>query len=191
MWAKAPCNGCWKTLPISLPAPTGRYRVVDAVRQGAERAGLKWRETNYLLLRRGPYVIAAGLDESLAGETNVLHGRFVDLFDPELRVRDSVALAPTSRYFLLDLEAAQPGAPRVLASACKTLPVEEGSDNLSLVVEGVEDTPGIILLYSRSAPSSSLFAGAQITSSRYSAEDHLLWISFQNHAGPHELRLKF
>ena len=46
----------------------GDTRLVAAVKQAAACARLKWRETNYLLLRRGPYVLAAGLEESLGGE---------------------------------------------------------------------------------------------------------------------------
>ena len=41
----------------------GDARLVATVKQAAAHAGLKWRETNYLLLRRGPYVLAAGLEE--------------------------------------------------------------------------------------------------------------------------------
>ena len=39
---------------------TGASRLCEAV-------GLDYRETNYLALRRGPYVVAAGLDESIDG----------------------------------------------------------------------------------------------------------------------------
>ena len=70
----------------------GAAQVVAATQLAAEKAGLKWRETNYLLLRRGPYVIAAGLDESIAGEPRALQGRFVNLFDSELRVLNDVSI---------------------------------------------------------------------------------------------------
>jgi hypothetical protein len=51
--------------------------------------GLSWTETNALALRRGPYLIAAGLDESIPNAASfVLHGRFIDLFDAQLPVRD-------------------------------------------------------------------------------------------------------
>jgi len=38
---------------------------------------LAWRQTNHLLLRRGPYVIAAGLDESVEGAPKRLRGRLL------------------------------------------------------------------------------------------------------------------
>ena len=46
----------------------GAERVVAAAKLAAQSVGLAWCEKNYLLLRRGPYVIASGLDESIAGE---------------------------------------------------------------------------------------------------------------------------
>ncbi|MGH7952181.1 MAG: hypothetical protein ACREFE_09715 [Limisphaerales bacterium] len=84
----------------------GASQIVAAAKLAAKNIGLKWRETNYLLLRRGPYVIAAGLDESINGNPRVLHGRFVNLFDSELRVQKDIAISPGSRWFLLDLNAA-------------------------------------------------------------------------------------
>ena len=59
--------------PAGLAATAeGDARLVATVKQAAAHARLKWRETNYLLLRRGPYVLAAGLDESVAGEPKTL-----------------------------------------------------------------------------------------------------------------------
>ena len=83
----------------------GDARLVATVRQAVAHARLKWRETNYLLLRRGPYVLGAGLDESLVKDPKQLSGRFVSLFDPDLRVQKTVTLEPGSRCFLLDVDA--------------------------------------------------------------------------------------
>jgi len=88
------------------------------------------------MLPRGPYVIAADLDESVAGAPKELRGRFVNLFDPALRLRDAATLSPAARFFLLDLAAARGSDPRVLASACKALATKRGADQLSLTVEG-------------------------------------------------------
>jgi len=61
----------------------GDVRLAQLVKGAATRARTAWRETNYLLLRRGPYLIGAGLEESVAGEPKTLRGRFVNLFDPD------------------------------------------------------------------------------------------------------------
>jgi hypothetical protein len=169
----------------------GDARLVAVVKQAAMRARLKWRETNYLLLRRGPYVLAAGLDESVAGEPKALPGRWVNLFDPELRIRQSVALTPGSRFFLMDLDAVRGRQPRVLASACKALSVRGSARSLSLVVEGVVNTPAVVLLRAPAVPRSVTLAAQPLQSIHYSPEDRLMWVRFTNEATPRELEIEF
>src|SRR5262249_744908 len=78
------------------------------VRSACEDVGMKCRETNYLVLRRGPYVVAAGLDESLDDPPHLLQGHFLDLFDAHLPILELVSLTPGSRRFLLDLDRPRP-----------------------------------------------------------------------------------
>jgi len=178
--------------PASLAASAeGDGRLAATVRQAAEHSRVKWRETNYLLLRRGPYVIAAGLDESVSGKPKELSGRFVNLFDPELRVQQAVTLAAGARFYLVDLDAVQGRQPQVLASACKALPTSSSAHSLSLAVEGVVDTPAVVLLSASKPPRSVALAGQPLESSHYSAADKLLWVSFKNEARPRELAIEF
>ncbi len=178
--------------PVQFAADAaGDTRLVAAVKRAAARARLKWRETNYLLLRRGPYVIAAGLDESIAGGSKALRGHFVNLFDPDLRVQDTVTLTPGSRFFLRDLDAASGVAPQVLASACKALPTARDAQSLSLAVEGVTHTPAVVLLRASKAPRSVTLAGQPLDDFRYSAAEQLVWIHFANESRPRELSVRF
>jgi hypothetical protein len=178
--------------PANLAANAdGDERLTRAVKQAAARSGLKWRETNHLLLQRGPYVIAAGLDESVAGEAKALRGRFINLFDSELRVRDDVKLTPGSRFFLLDLKSVTGNKPRVLASACKALPGKQSPDGMELTVEGVGNTPAIALLHSPKPPREITLAGQTIKDFEYSAAEQLLWIRFPNEPSPREMVVRF
>ena len=177
--------------PADLTARAeGAERVVAATRQAAEAAGLKWRETNYLLLRRGPYVIAAGLDESIDGAPRALKGKFVDLFDADLRVARDLSLDPGSRRFLLDLDAAEKGDARVLLSACKALDLKRGKE-LTVAVEGVGKTPAIVLVHAPRAPQEVTLGGNPLTSFEYSAAERLLWVRFENDVRPRELKIRF
>jgi len=90
------------------------------VQSACGAANLLYRETNFLSLRRGPYVVGAGLDESLADAPHTLTGRFLDLFDAGLPILETVALTPGSRTLLLDLDRVMPEGPAILAAACKT-----------------------------------------------------------------------
>jgi hypothetical protein len=175
--------------PARLAASAeGDSNVVDVVKSAAAVVGLKWREANHLLLRRGPYVIAAGLDESIAGEPKALTGRFINLFDPELRLRPRVELTPGSRFFLLDLDA---GKGEVLASACKVLPRKAEKHSLLYVVEGVPDTPAVVLFRASKPPRSISLGTEALANWEYSSAEKLLWIRFQNTAAPRPLRVTF
>lgn len=172
-------------------SPDGAEQVVSAARDAAAAAGLKWRETNYLLLRRGPYVIGAGMDESLGGPARQLRGRFVSLFDAELKVRREAELAPGSRCFLLDLDTAQKGGPRVLLSACKALLKQQDGKRLTVTVEGVGQTPAVVLVHSPKKPGAVTLDGKPLDSFEYSSKENLLWVRFENDVLPRELTVEF
>jgi hypothetical protein len=165
--------------------------LVATVKSAAVRADLKWKETNYLLLHRGPYIIAAGLTESLPGDPKQLAGRFVNLFDSDLRVTNNVSLLPGSRFFLLDLDKVSSGQGRVLASGCKTMSTGNDERGLTLIAEGVANTPAVMLVASSNAPRSVNLAGKPLQDFEYSAAEHLLWIRFPNETTPRELRVEF
>ena len=90
-------------------AAEAEARFIDAAKAAAAKAAVEWRETNYLVLRRGPYVIGSGLDESVPGDPKVLHGHFINLFDPTLKPQTTITLEPGVRVFLLDLDAVKSG----------------------------------------------------------------------------------
>ena len=99
----------------------GASQIRELVKGACRAAHLPYRETNFLSLRRGPYLVAAGLDESLLDAPHTLTGHFVDLFDAQLPILNAVTLSPGSRSLLLDLDRFKSHAPALLAAACKTL----------------------------------------------------------------------
>ena len=164
--------------------------LVEAVKKAVELSKSSWREANHLLLRRGPYVVAAGLEESVQAEPPALSGRFVNLLDPELAVRTRVTVAPGSRYFLLDLSRKRGSRPMVLASACRSRVTATGRRALTMTVEGVEDTAAIVLVYwPGTPPRAATLAGKPLDVAQDSASDHLVWLRFTNRSQPRELRL--
>ena len=169
----------------------GAAQIVAATRLAAESIGLKWRETNYLLVHRGPYVIAAGLDQPVAPHRHELRGRFVNLFDSELRVQAHIVIEPGSRWFLLDLDRALTGQPHLLASAGKALLQKQTPDQINFTVEGVGETPGILLVESPRRPAAVTLGGENVSTFDYSAQEHLLWIHFANQAQPRELSVHY
>ena len=178
--------------PVGLAqSGDGDERVVPRLRAAAKRAKLPWRETNYLLLRRGPYLITAGLDESIAGSPKQLHGRFVNLFDPDLRVQSTIELKPGSRYLLRELTTERSRQPRVLAAACKVLLVKQDDRAVAYAVEGVGKTSAVLLLHTPKPPRAITLAGKPVSQFQYSAKDKLLWVRFSNEARQRELKLEW
>jgi hypothetical protein len=170
----------------------GDSRVLSCAKEAAHAVNLKWRETNYLLLRRGPYLVAAVLDESVPGNSKEIKGRFINLFDSELRVRGSIILAPGSRSLLLDLDSIPSSEPRVLVSAGKVFLAKQEARSLSLMVEGVEDTPGVVLVRAPSSASPTVtFAGEKLDTFEYSSQERLLWVRFQHESTPREMVVRF
>jgi len=164
----------------------GESQIIDTLKQASTHAGLVWKETNHLALKRGPYRIAAGLDESISAPAETLTGRFVNLFDPNLAVQKSFTINPGSRGFLLDLDAVKKSpTPQVLASACKALPLKENA----WTVEGITNTPAIVLIATDKAPKSVTLDGQEITG--FTHGDGLLHIRFPNESRPRVLELGF
>jgi hypothetical protein len=171
--------------------PDGDKQLIEIAKRAAALAKSDWVEKNYLMLRRGPYVIAAGLDDSIGGEPRVLDGHFIDLFDSTLSVHDQITISPGSRYYLLDLDRVKYATPCVLASACRVNVLKEDDKKFSAYVEGVTNTPAVILMKSTKPPKSVTLAHKKLKNFNYSADDQLLRIYFTNEAKQRKLTVGF
>lgn len=173
----------------------GDSRLMDAVTAGAKAVKLPWRETNYLVLRRGPYLVAAGLDESSEEAPRTLSGRFINLFDPDLKLQTNITLSAGARLLLLDLDAPQArfqaAGPLLLASACKSVAIESDKSKLSLTVEGVAGTPAIVLIRAPRPPKSIALGSEKLDDFHYSADEQLLRLRFANVSNPRRLEVTF
>jgi hypothetical protein len=104
----------------------------------------------------------------------------------------SVALAPGTRHFLLDLDRLPPAAgPRVLASACKVYSPAAGATQFDCQLEGIANTPAIALLQVKAKPLSATLEDRPLDLSRYDPAAGLLWLSFTNEARLRSLVVKF
>ena len=147
-------------------------------------AGLAYSETNFLALRRGPYVVAAGLDESLSDAPRRLTGRFIDLFDAGLPLVESVTLTPGRRCLLLDLDRVW-GRPRILAAACKTRgPRRLPGGGFRFHAAGPDKTEAAVRLRLARAPVSVTLDGRALPSKAWTWDraSHTLLLRFPNRA---------
>lgn len=186
-------KGCvmWvRQSPVQFSQDThGDTELIDEIKKAAAAIDLNWQETNRFILRRGPYIIAAGLEDSISTNPTVLTGRYINLFDSTLSVQTNITVTPGSRFFLLDLDQVSLHHCHVLASACKALYNESTTNNCTWTVEGVADTPAVVLFKLNQPPAKVLLDGAEVTDTHFA--DGLLWVKFPNEARPRELTLKY
>lgn len=172
--------------PISPAAlsrdPKGDQAIEELGRKAAASIQLQWKETSSLVLRRGPYVVAAGLDESaMQGHPYVLRGRFIDLFDSTQSSVVNPELAPNSRKLMIDLAVAEKdGKPRIVAAACRVKDVTTTLHALSFHADGIADTHAVVTIFLPQQPVRVKLGGKAMDKGQYHYENHLLRVEFQN-----------
>ena len=146
---------------------------------------LPWKEADSLVLRRGLYVIAAGLDESVPGSrAYVLRGRYLNLFDPELAVLNDVAVEAGTRRLLLDLNGVTSIDFKVLAAACRVRDEKVEGKTLRFRADAIGDTNGVIRIAAPSAPAEVLVGGLVADSTQYDYSMGTLRLRFPNSTDP-------
>ncbi len=139
--------------PTALAAdPKGAAELIALAQKGFSLMRRKWTAEPAFVLRRGPYVVAAALDDVDRPASLQLKGRFVDLFDARLPILDGITLKPGDRKLLVDLNAASK-SPGLIACAGKCEGVEFSGGKMTLRVEGPVESQGAALLRVPKRPS--------------------------------------
>lgn len=163
----------------------------ELVRAGVEAAGKKFIERNSLYLRRGPYVIAAVVDESLSDEPLKLSGQFVDLLDPQLSARTEVIVGPGSQVWLLDLNAVEGARPLLLAAAGRVSDWKADNGRVTYSIaspEGIQVSTRILL---DRPPTTVMVADQPIKTYEWDATSHTVLIRHAGHPSPVSVQLEY
>ncbi len=156
----------------------GQYR--DVVRQAFEAAGGAWHEQNFLQVRRGPYIIAACMDESVSTKPVVFEGQFLDLFDPTLEVQPKVEVKPGQRAWLMDLDRIRRDTPEPVAAAGRFEKWQVDGSRVSFEVRSAKGVNVVSRIVLPGKPKSFTFDGAAVTDyDWHAATSTLRW----THAG--------
>ncbi|MCQ2153307.1 MAG: hypothetical protein MJY44_01875 [Bacteroidales bacterium] len=127
------------------------------------RTGRKMEFSNRLTLRRGPYLIAAVMDEGPTDEPFVCEGVMVDLYDPALPVVGRKVVHPGGQAFLFDMAGVRRGAkPFVVASSGRESDEERGRGVYSFVLKGPSGTRNVTRVYLPEAPESVTVDGGEV-----------------------------
>ncbi len=160
---------------------TGAETVRTAVRGALGAIGERWVTAGGFVLRRGPYIVAAGIDESAADRRpDALRGRFVNLFSGELSFTRSIDITPGLRGLFVDLDRFPRGRPRIVAAACRVRDEKVSGGSFRFHAEGIAETPGVVRIILPAAPREVLADGKPVPASDYDWEDGTLRLRFPN-----------
>lgn len=173
--------------PAALSRDSNGGETVRAVlKEAATQIALPWQETNALVLRRGPYLVAAGFDESIPGAPDSsLRGRFVNLFDAALPIQTEVSLSPGKRVLLLDLDRFPAKKAQVIAAACQVRDEVAAGKTLRFRASGIADSNAVVRIVLPSQPKSvrvggQLLAASDSMASGYDYQSGTLRLRFPN-----------
>lgn len=176
--------------------PTGSKSVSDLVETAAHAIHLSLKETNALILRRGPYVIAAGLGEEAGDAQPSTHpisvtGDLINLFDAELTESDQVTIKPGTRALLLDVNYFKSSTPRILAASAKIKDEHASSDRLTFQAEGIDQTQAVVRILSAKPAREITVDGKALDASQYQHRGRSLLLRFFNTATPQTIEVLF
>jgi len=162
------------------------YRAV--VRQAAHAAGLPYREHNFLRLRRGPYVIAACLRESVSETPLELTGPFVDICDANLPVLAGVTLQPGQQAWLLDLNRLDPGKVQPVASAERFETWTQTDNGVEFVLSGPDGVRVVSRIRVPKRPTKIVMQDRELSDYQWHQESHT--VCFESPTGVSRQRVK-
>ncbi len=157
--------------------PQGAATVLAHAQLAHTSLGLPWATGNVLALRRGPYVVAAGMDESTEASSE-LPGAFINLFAADLPVLTDPVITPDTRWLFYDL-ARCPEHPWVIAAAGRVCEEAYDDHSLTFTVEGMADTVCAVRARVPQRPASAVAAG-QAVEITWDAASRTVLIRFPN-----------
>jgi hypothetical protein len=181
-------KGCVVTThksPARLSRTSDGAEIVRGLVRGAMKTvGVEWKESKALVLRRGPYIVAAGLE----GATTELPGRYLSLFDKDVPTVKNYQLAPGSRALLIDLDSSPEAV--VIAAACRVRDEEVTAQSIKFGADGIADSNAVVCIQLPKAPKSVKADGVAMDSAAFAFEDGILRIRFPNRVDPVRIEIE-
>ena len=115
---------------------------VSAAMEKSDNPDIKWSSDTSLVLKRGPYLVAAVMDESVNQDPLILKGNYVNLYEPDLPVISAVRLKPGEQVLLFDLSDIDVSL-ALIAAASRIEDLEEKADGFSFSAYGPQNVPGV------------------------------------------------
>ena len=146
-----------------------------------EKAYGKLEYKNHFYLERGPYTMAAVVDEdAVSSEPLQLKGSYIDLFDPKLPCLKQKTVNPGEQAFLFNINAvSQKNHPQVLASASRQSDEVIGRRAYSFIAKSPAETDNVMRILLPKNPKNIKVSTSSFTS-EWDADTHTLLLQFEN-----------
>ena len=146
-----------------------------------EKAYGKLEYKNHFYLERGPYTLAAVVDENAVSSKPLqLNGNYIDLFDPKLPCLKQKTVNPGEQAFLFDINAVKKrNRPQVLASASRQSDENIGKRTYSFIAKSPAETDNVMRILLPKNPKGITVSSNQFTS-EWDERTHTLLLQFEN-----------
>ena len=147
-----------------------------------EKAYGKLEYKNHFYLERGPYILAAVVDENaVSSEPLQLNGSYIDLFDPKLPCLKQKTVNPGEQAFLFDIHAvSQKNRSQVLAAASRQSDEIIGKKSYSFIAKSPAETDNVMRILLPKKPK-EITASCSPFTSEWDEDTHTLLLQFENH----------
>jgi len=163
---------------------SGYLRMVQDAFAASTHASLDLK--NYLYLERGPYTIAAVMDESVSNEPLTIKGPVIDLFDPHLPVLSEKIVKPGEQTYLYALDrVSDRRQARVLCAASRTYDEKRSPGVYSFVARSPVGTQNVMRILLPSPPKAIEVGGVMLdmadrTTHEWDVVSHTCLLRFVN-----------
>lgn len=184
-----------KELVLQADGDSGYLQLVrQAYEQNAKAGALQTK--NYFYLERGPYDIAAVMDESVSAEPLHIKGPVIDLFDPTLPVLAEKTVHPGEQAYLYHISRVKDTKrPQVLCGAARVYEERVTRHTYSFIARSPSNTQNVMRILLPAAPKQAtagpVEGAAQPLQIEWDAATHTCLVRFENRSEGVKVMLRF
>ncbi|WP_211746112.1 hypothetical protein [Paenibacillus sp. Marseille-Q4541] len=140
----------------------GADRLRESVKKTIEAlhgADFHWKTKHYFKIKRGPYIIASVLEESITNAPLVITGPVIDLFDSNLSIMSEVSLNIGEQTLLYDIEAGRPakGEVSLISASSRVEELSYSDTGFSFKARGPSNLTATARFYCESKPLTAFY----------------------------------
>ncbi|WP_263416926.1 hypothetical protein [Terriglobus albidus] len=169
----------------------GSQHLLSNIKTALAAKSMRLEESDRLILRRGPYIIAKGLSEAATPSAGRTSGYYLDLFSANMDVLHTYEPKGKAHLFLLDVAAVNAAAPTVIASAGRISNEHDERKLLTFSADGIEGSTAIVRIKAASAITGVRVNGMTLDATAFGSDGITAWLRFPQHASPQTVEVHF